>query len=98
MKNYRLTIFAEDYASVLDTIISAMTYRNVSVMNVLAEESSVKGINKFTVDTVTNNSNMNNVVRQLEKNVYILKALLLKDNSKTVCAHEEQKILSNFIN
>ena len=97
MKNYTITVFSESNAAVLDTIMSVFSYRNINIDRVKTEKSSVAGIRRFIINVSTNNNRMENVARQIEKNVFILKANIQHMHNE-LTETEEKNILKNYIN
>ena len=98
MKNYKVIVYTEIHPTVLNTIILALNYRNVDISTINQEESIIEGINKYTLDITSENKNMPNVIRQVEKYVYVLKAYLLNSIDEVISEEKEKKLLKNYIN
>lgn len=80
-KEYVLTIFSENHVGLLSQIATVFTCRNINIETLNVMRSSVAGIHRFTITVNTNNERMDNLVKQIEKKIEVLKAF--------VCAPEE---------
>lgn len=98
MTNYKVIVYTEIHPTVLNTIILALNYRNVHINTINQEESIIKGINKYTLDTMSQNENMPNVIRQVEKYVYVLKAYLSSSVDEVISEEKERELLKNYLN
>ncbi len=74
MKDYTITVLSENHASVLERLTTTLNYRHVRINSLKKEQNQEQDLSCYTLSVSTENENMTNVLRQIEKNVHILKA------------------------
>ncbi len=101
MNNYTLTVFSENEAGVLGTITTVFTCRNINIESLKTERSSIDGIHRFIIEVCTDNGRMDNLAKQIEKKIDVLKAYIqtTEEYSKTGLTEDMEKdILKEFLN
>ncbi len=96
MNRYTIAIYAEADESVMDMIVSTLSYRNVRVVAIECAPSSVESVDRYLVDIAAENPNIENVIRQVEKWAFILR--VVECDKGAIDAEMEMKILENYIN
>lgn len=75
MKNqYTISVFTEDHVGLLHRVSVIFTRRHINIESITASESEVKGIHRYTMVITEDEEKVIKVVKQLEKQVDIVKA------------------------
>lgn len=93
-KEYVLTIFSENHVGLLSQIATVFTCRNINIETLNVMRSSVTGIHRFTITVNTNNERMDNLVKQIEKKIEVLRAFVCLPG-ETV--GDERELLKEFM-
>lgn len=72
-KEYTITVYSENRVGILNKVTSVFTRRYINIESLTTSESAIKGIHKFTIVIFCSDEQVENVVKQIEKNVDILK-------------------------
>lgn len=75
-KEYVITIFSENKVGLLNQITTVLICRNINIESLTTSESSVAGVHRFTITVCTEPEKIEKVVKQIEKKVEVLKALV----------------------
>jgi acetolactate synthase-1/3 small subunit len=75
-KEFIITIFSENKVGLLSQITTVFTHRNVNIDSITASESAIEGIHKFTVIVRDDAERIENLVKQIEKKIDVLKVFL----------------------
>jgi acetolactate synthase-1/3 small subunit len=75
-KEFIITIFSENKVGLLSQITTVFTHRNVNIDSITASESAIEGIHKFTVIVRDDADRIENLVKQIEKKIDVLKVFL----------------------
>ena len=84
---FTLSVFTEDRIGMLNRISVILTRRHLSIQSVVASESEVKDVVRYTIVLKTSVEQIKKVVGQIEKLIEVLKAFV----------HEEQEIVHQEI-
>ena len=73
-KEYTLTIFTENKIGLLHRITVIFTRRKLNIESLNTSESEIRGIYRFTIVLTTSDAMVQTLVKQIEKQIGILKA------------------------
>jgi acetolactate synthase-1/3 small subunit len=73
-KEYIITAYSENHIGLLNRITIVFTRRKVNIESLTVSESAHKGISKFTIVVVVTEEQVKKIVRQIDKQVEVLKA------------------------
>lgn len=74
VREYTISLFTENHAGLLHRISSIFTRRKVNIESITASESEIKDVHRYTIVTLITHSMAIKLVRQIEKQVEVLKA------------------------
>jgi acetolactate synthase I/III small subunit len=74
MNTYTISIFTEDKIGLLNRITIIFTRRHINIESITASESEVKGIYRYTIVITVEPEQVEKLVKQIEKQVEVLKA------------------------
>jgi acetolactate synthase-1/3 small subunit len=74
MNTYTISIFTEDKIGLLNRITIIFTRRHINIESITASESEVKGIYRYTIVITVEPEQAEKLVKQIEKQVEVLKA------------------------
>ncbi len=81
MKNtYTITAFSEHHIGLLNRITIIFTRRQVNIEALTVSQSAIQGIHKFTIVVNETKERVEKVVKQIEKQVEVLKAFYHPDS------------------
>jgi len=86
-QEFTITVFSENFTGLLNHITIVFTRRKINLLSIIASETEVKGIYRHTIVVRTTQSEVDKVVKQLEKIVEVIKAF----------AYTEEKIVHREI-
>ncbi|MFI3303307.1 MAG: ACT domain-containing protein [Rikenellaceae bacterium] len=100
MAKYTLTLFSENHAGVLGLITTVFTSRHMNIETLKTERSSIEGIHRFIIEVSGDVSRVENVAKQIEKKIDVIKAHI--QTSEEYGKHQltperERDILAEFI-
>lgn len=75
-QDYIITVFSENKVGLLNQITTVLICRNVNIESLTTSESSIPGINKFTIVVNTDADKIKKLSEQLEKKVEVLKVFV----------------------
>ena len=73
-KEYTISVFSEDLVGLLSRIVTVFTRRHINIESLVTSESSMPGIYRFIVVVTVNEAMVEHLVKQIEKQVDVLKA------------------------
>ena len=73
-KEYTISIFSENKVGVLSRIVTIFTRRHINIESLNTSESSMPGIYRFIIVVKVSEENVKKLVKQIERQVDILKA------------------------
>jgi len=73
-KRFTLSVFTENMPGMLQRVATIFTRRKINIESLNVSESEVKGISKFQIVLKTDEERIVKLVKQLEKQVDVLKA------------------------
>lgn len=76
-REYTLTIFSENSIGLLNRITINFTKRKLNIESLTVSESAIKGVFKFTIVVICNQHTVENLVKQLEKQIDVIRAFYL---------------------
>ncbi len=77
---YTLSIFTENKIGLVNRITIIFTRRKMNILSLTTSESELKGIYRFTVVIETTKSQVIKVVKQIEKQIGVLKAFYYEED------------------
>lgn len=80
MNDYTLSIFTEDQIGLLNRITIIFTRRHLNIKSITASPSEVEGVYRYTIVVNTTEEMAGKVVKQIEKQVEVLKAFYHKED------------------
>jgi acetolactate synthase I/III small subunit len=79
-QEYIITAHTENHIGLLNRITIIFTRRKVNIESLTVSESALKGISKFTIVVNEEKEKVENIVKQIEKQVEVLKAFYYNDD------------------
>ncbi|MEM7549925.1 MAG: acetolactate synthase small subunit [Bacteroidota bacterium] len=79
-KIYTIVIFTENKIGLLNRVTSLFTQRHINIESLTTSESEYEGIHRFTVVIEEEKERTLKIVRQIEKQVEVLKAFCFADD------------------
>ena len=73
-QEYTITVYTENQVGLLNRIAIIFSRRKINVESLNTSPSEVQGIHRFTIVVIETKDVVNKVVRQIEKQVEVLKA------------------------
>ena len=73
-EEFIISAYSENHIGLLNRITIIFTRRKVNIESLTVSESAIKGISKFTIVVREERSRVENIVKQIEKQVDVLKA------------------------
>ena len=78
-KEFTISVFTENNIGLLNHITIIFTRRNLNINSLTTSESEIPGIYRFTITITTTRVQVEKLVKQLEKIIDVLKALVHED-------------------
>ena len=75
-QEYIITVFSENKVGLLSQITTVFTCRNVNIESLTTSESALAGIHKFTIVVRTDPEKIEQLARQVEKRIDVLKVFV----------------------
>ncbi len=79
-KQYTIIAFSENHIGLLNRITIIFTRRHINIESLTVSPSEVKGIHRFTIVINSDADQVEKVVRQIEKQVEVLRAFYYLDD------------------
>ncbi len=79
-EEFTITVFSENSIGLLNRITINFTKRKLNIDSLTVSESAIKGVYKFTIVVRCALATVENLVKQLEKQVDILRTFFLREN------------------
>ena len=76
---HTISIFAENEVGLLHRVIIIFTRRHINIESINASESETKGVHRFTIVVDEDEEQVRKVVKQIEKQVEVIKAFYHTD-------------------
>jgi acetolactate synthase-1/3 small subunit len=76
-QEYTITIFSENSIGLLNRITINFTKRKLNIESLTVSESAIKGVFKFTIVVVCPKRTVENLIKQLEKQIDVIRAFYL---------------------
>lgn len=73
-KEYTITVYTEDRVGIVTRIAVIFSRRKINIQQLNTSPSEVEGIHRFTIVIEETEENMQKLIRQIEKQVEVLKA------------------------
>lgn len=73
-REFTLTIYSENRVGMLNQITQIFTRRHINIESLTASESAIRGIHKYTIVILATKDEAELLVKQLEKQIDVLKA------------------------
>lgn len=80
-KEFTITIFSENNIGLLHQVTMVFTRRKLNIDSLTVSESEVPGVYRYTVVSKMTQNLVENVVKQLEKRIGVLKALYFEQEN-----------------
>jgi len=78
-KQYTVSVFTENKIGLLNRLTVIFTRRHMNIDSLTTSDSEIKGIHRFTIVTTTTRSQIQKVVKQIEKQIGVLKCFFYED-------------------
>ncbi len=75
-QEYIITVFSENKVGLLSQITTVFTCRSINIESLTTSESALAGIHKFTIVVRTTPERVEQLVRQIEKKIDVLKTFV----------------------
>jgi acetolactate synthase-1/3 small subunit len=79
-KLYTITVFTENHIGLLNRITIIFTRRHVNIESLTVSESEIHGIHRFTIVVNTTETQVQKIVRQIEKQVEVIRSSYYTDD------------------
>ncbi len=79
-KRFTISVFTEDVVGILNRVTIIFTRRKINIESIAASESEVQGIHRYTIVIREDETKIIKVVKQLEKQVAVVKAVYHGEN------------------
>lgn len=80
IKEFTISVFSENKTGLLSRIVGVFTRRKINIESLNTSESSMKGIYRFTIVVNVTEAKVKHLVKQLEKQIDVLKAFHYESN------------------
>ena len=81
---YEISVYSENQGGLLSTIANTFTRRSLNIDSLKVYPSKIEGIHKFTIKTRTTHTEIERVVKQIEKKVDVIKAFYYIDDERSL--------------
>ena len=81
---YEISVYSENQVGLLSTIANTFTRRSLNIDSLKVYPSKIEGIHKFTIKTRTTHTEIERVVKQIEKKVDDIKAFYYIDDERSL--------------
>jgi acetolactate synthase I/III small subunit len=78
---YTLSIFTENTSGLMHRILTIFTRRKINIESLTVSETETHGISRFTITIFSGHGRVAQIVKQIEKQVEVLKAFFYDDAS-----------------
>jgi acetolactate synthase I/III small subunit len=79
-ETYTITAYSENHIGLLNRITIIFTRRHVNIESLTVSQSAIKGIHKFTIVVYEAEEMVEKVVKQIDKQVEVIKAFYYRDS------------------
>lgn len=79
-KTFTVSIFTENSIGMLNRITIIFTRRHLNIDSIIASESEVKDVHRYTITLKTTREKIDKVLGQIEKLVDVIKAFVHEEN------------------
>ncbi len=79
-EKYTISVFTEDVVGILNRVTIIFTRRKINIESIAAGESELDGIYRYTIVITECEENVIKIIKQLEKQVEVIKAVYHLDN------------------
>ncbi len=79
-KEYTITVFSENHIGLLTRITINFTKRKLNIDSLTVSESAIKGVYKFIIVVVCQKQTIENLVKQIEKQIDVIRAFYLTED------------------
>ncbi len=76
---YTVTVYTENHVGLLNQISIIFTRNQLNIESISASASAIEGVHKFTITTDSDLTTIENVVKQIEKRVEVIRACFYTD-------------------
>jgi acetolactate synthase-1/3 small subunit len=80
IKEFTITIFSENSIGLLNRITIIFTRRKLNIESLTVSESAIKGVFKFTIVVNCEDDKVKNLVKQIEKQIDVIRAFYLTED------------------
>jgi len=80
IEEFTITVFSENSIGILNRITINFTKRKLNIDSLTVSESAIKGVYKFTIVVKCALATVENLVKQLDKQIDILRTFFLREN------------------
>ena len=82
---YTVTVYSENQVGLLNQVSIIFTRRNLNIWSLSVSASAIEGVHKFTITSRTTKSQIEKVVKQIEKRIDVLKAFYYTNEIARFC-------------
>jgi len=80
IEEFTITVFSENSIGILNRITINFTKRKLNIDSLTVSESAIKGVYKFTIVVKCALATVENLVKQLDKQIEIIRTFFLREN------------------
>ncbi len=95
-KKYTLSVFTENMPGMLNRVTIIFSRRKINIESLYVKESEVKGISKYKIVLKSNEEQIIKIVKQLEKQVEVLKAYYHSESDMLLNELTKSQLLLNL--
>lgn len=77
---YTVTVYSENQVGLLNQISIIFTRRQLNIESLSVSGSAIEGVHKFTITTYSDRETMEKLVKQIEKQIDVLRAFFYTDD------------------
>lgn len=78
-QEFTITVYTENHVGLLHRITIIFTRRKVNIESITVSESEIDGIHRYTIAITEYEETVSKIVKQIEKQVEVLKAIFYKN-------------------
>ncbi len=79
-EEFTITIFTENKIGLLGRVVTVFTKRHINIESIVASESSIKGIHKYTIVVIVEEELVKKLITQIDKQIDVVKSFYYKND------------------
>lgn len=80
-KYYTISVYTENKPGLVHKVTIIFTRRRLNIENIIASESEIEGVYRYTIGVITTETMVRKVVKQIEKQIGVYKAFFHDDDN-----------------